>query len=74
MESNIHTSKSNPFLLSNKVKSILEKKGYTSIFNFTDYKVFKNQCRMAFNKSQAIAKKFIEEAEPNNNDYNEYLF
>lgn len=73
METNIHKDKVNPFLLSEQVKAILQSKGYTSIFNFTDYKVFKNDCRMAFKKANAIANKFIEEAHPQTNDFNQYI-
>ena len=59
MESNTNASKFNPFLLSNQVKAILQQKGYSSIFNFSDYGVFKIQCKKAFNKAVAIADKFI---------------
>ena len=72
--SNTNTSKSNPFLLSNQVKTILQKKGYSSIFNFSDYGIFKTQCKNAFNKAVAIAQKFIEEAEPTKNDYSNFIF
>lgn len=74
MESNVNRDKFNPFLLSNQVKSILQKKGYSSIFNFTDYTIFKRQCKKAFNKAVAIADKFIQEAEPTQNDFINYTF
>lgn len=66
--------KSNSFLLSNQVKAILTSKGFSAIFNFADYKHFKTQCKNAFNKAQAIAERFIEDAEPNQNDYKDYIF
>lgn len=69
-----NTRKYNPFKLSNQVKSILQNKGYSSIFNYSDYEIFKEQCKDAFNKALAIAEKFIEEATPQKNDFNNYLF
>lgn len=75
MENNTTKSrKTNPFLLSEQVKSILQKQGFSSIFNYGDYKFFKEQCKNAFNKAQAIAEKFRAEAEPQQNDFNEYIF
>jgi len=72
--SNTNENKSNPFLLSNQVKTILQQKGYSSVFNFSDYKFFKSKCKKAFNKAVAIADKFIEEANPNQNDFLNYTF
>lgn len=69
-----NTHKSNPFLLSNQVKNILQKKGFSSIFNFTDYECFKEQCKDAFNKAVAIADLFISESKPENNDLDNYVF
>ena len=74
MDSNNTHSKTTSFNLSEQVKAILQKKGYSSIFNYGDYKFFKSQCKRAFNKAQAIAQKFIEEANPENNDFKQYLF
>lgn len=69
-----NSSKFNPFLLSEQVKNILISKGFTSLFNYTDYEYFKEECKEAFNKAYAIAERFISDAEPNQNDLNDYLF
>jgi len=75
MENNTTKSrKTNPFLLSEQVKTILRKEGFSSIFNYEDYKFFKEQCKNAFNKAQAIAEMFQAEAEPQQNDFQEYIF
>lgn len=67
-------SKINPFLLSEQVKNILKNKGFTSIFNYSDYEFFKEECKEAFNKAFAIAQRFIDDAQPNQNDLNDYIF
>ncbi|OBQ56104.1 hypothetical protein JJL45_05175 [Tamlana sp. s12] len=67
-------SKYNAYKLSNQVKSILHKKGYSSVFNYSDYEFFKTQCKDAFNKAVSIADKFIEENTTQTNDFNEYIF
>lgn len=75
MENNTTNSrKSNPFLLSEQVKTILNKKGFSALFNYSDYQHFKSQCKNAFNKAQAIAEKFQAEAEPQQNDFQDYIF
>lgn len=75
MENNtIKSRKINPFLLSEQVKRILRKKGFSSLFNYSDYEYFKSQCKNAFNKAQAIADKFQAEAEPQQNDFKDYIF
>jgi len=66
--------KYNPFKLSNQVKNILQNRGYSSIFNYSDYKHFKHECANAFNRASAIAEKFIKEATPQKNDFNQYIF
>lgn len=75
MENNTTNSrKTNPFLLSEQVKTILQNQGFSSIFNYDDYKYFKEKCKSAYNKAQAIAELFTAEAEPQHNDFNEYIF
>ncbi len=75
MENNtIIKAKANPFLLSEQVKRILQKQGFSSLFNYQDYQFFKEKCKTAFNKAQAIAELFTAEAEPQKNDFNEYIF
>lgn len=66
--------KNNPFLLSNQVKKILISRGFTSLFNYQDYEFFKEKCKDAFNKAVAIADCFIEDAEPTQNDLNNYVY
>lgn len=75
MENNTTNSrKSNPFLLSEQVKNILRKQGFSSLFNYSDYEHFKRQTKNAFHKAQAIADKFTAEAEPTQNDFKDYIF
>lgn len=69
-----NTGKFNPFLLSEQVKSILTHKGFSSVFNYSDYSFFKKECKAAFNQALAIADRFIQDAEPNQNDLNDYIF
>lgn len=74
MESNKTNTKNNPFNLSNQVKRELQRRGYSSTFNYSDYNFFKSQCKDAFNKALAIAMRFIEEAEPQANDFKNYTY
>lgn len=74
MENTTNSRKINPFLLSEQVKTILKKRGFSAVFNYSDYEHFKSQCKNAFNKAQAIAEKFQAEAEPQANDFNQYIF
>jgi len=59
--------------LSHQVRQQLNEKGFSFLFNWDDYYYFKSLCKEAFNKSQAIAEKFIEETNASS-DFNEYLF
>jgi hypothetical protein len=67
------TGKSNPFLTSEQVKSILHTHGLSKVFNYQDYKYFKGKVTRAFNKAQAIADLFIQE-HTTESDLNEYIF
>ena len=67
------TSKNTSKKLSQQVKQILADKGYSFLFNWSDYTHFKTQCSKAFNKAQSIAELFIQETEAKS-DYNEYTF
>lgn len=69
-----NTVKNSPFLLSNQVKAILQNRGFSSLFNFSDYELFKRNCKDAFNKPLAIVEQFLAEAEPEQNDFNQYIF
>lgn len=66
-------NKTTSFKLSDKVFSLLHSKGYSSIFNYTDFEYFKRKAKNAFNKTQAIAEMFIEE-NTTQSDFKEYLF
>jgi hypothetical protein len=68
-----NTGKNTSFKLSDQVKNYLFQKGYSSVFNFSDYVYYKAQVKKAFNKAQAIADLFIEENNTKS-DYNEYIF
>lgn len=74
MTTTISKGKTNPFLLSEQVKRILKTQGFSTLFNYTDYEVFKGQCKHAFNKAQEIARLFMAEAQPEQNDFNQYTF
>jgi len=73
MTNAISRGKNNPFLLSEQVKSILHKNGLSKIFNYPDYEYFKRRTQNAFNKAQAIAEQFLQEA-GTQSDFNEYIF
>lgn len=72
IQSNSH--KSTSFKLSEQVKDLLHEKGYSFLFNYSDYKYFKSQVKKAFNKAQAIAELFIQENSNQKSDYNGYIF
>ena len=74
MHKNSIESKSNAFNLSTQVKSILHEKGLSKVFNYSDYKYFKTQCKNAWNKAQAIAELFIQDNQNTNSDFNDYVF
>lgn len=74
MTTNISKGKITSFNLSTQVKSILHAKGLSRLFNYQDYTLFKEQCKRAFNPAVSIAEKFADLAEPENNDFNEYIF
>jgi len=74
MTNSIHEGKNNPFLLSEQVKAILHRKGFSKYFNYSDYDYFKKKARRAFNKAQEIADLFIQENQTENSDFNEYIF
>lgn len=66
-------SKNKSFLLSNQVKQILHKNGLSKVFNYSDYKYFKEKSANAFNKAQEIANYFISENQEQS-DLMEYNF
>ena len=69
--SNSH--KNTAFKLSEQVKATLHEKGYSFLFNYSDYKHFKDQAKKAFNKAQAITEMFIQENN-SNSDFSEYVY
>jgi hypothetical protein len=72
IQSNSH--KNTAFKLSEQVKATLHEKGYSFLFNYTDYKYYKAQVKKAFNKAQAIAELFIQDNNTNESDFSEYVF
>lgn len=74
MTNSLSRDKINPFLLSEQVKRILYNQGFTTLFNYSDYEHFKRKCKGAFNKPNEIAKLFIADALPEQNDFNQYIF
>ena len=60
--------------LSEQVKKYLSEKGYSSLFNYSDYQYYKAQVKEAFNKAYSIAELFISENNQTESDFNEYIF
>lgn len=65
--------KNTPFKLSEQVKTILNEKGFSFLFNYSDYLYYKAQAKKAFNKAQEIAEQFIQDNNAKS-DYDEYVF
>lgn len=72
MTSNSH--KNTPKKLSIQVESILHEKGFSSLFNYSDYNYFKSRAKKAFNKAYAISEMFINDNPQTENDFSEYIF
>lgn len=60
--------------LSEQVQNILSEKGFSFLFNWSDYKYFEKQAANAWNKAQEIADLFIQDASDLQSDLSEYLF
>jgi hypothetical protein len=60
--------------LSDQVNYILHEKGFSFLFNWSDYQYFKEQAKTAFNKAFEIADLFIQNNEGQNSDFSEYVF
>jgi citrate lyase synthetase len=69
-----NTSKSNNFTLSTQVQNILHQKGFSHLFNYSDFQYFKKQAKDEFNKAEAIAQLFIEENRTEISNFQEYVF
>lgn len=65
--------KNTSFKLSEQVKTILNEKGFSFLFNYSDYAYYKAQAKKAFNKAQEIAEYFIQENNAKS-DFDEYVF
>ena len=65
-----HTSKN----LSEQVKEILQEKGLSKVFTYTDFFYFKKNVSDRFRTAQAIAEKFIEFNSEIDSDFSEYVF
>lgn len=71
---NSNSHKNTAFKLSEQVKATLHEKGYSFLFNYSDYAYYKAQVKKAFNKAQAIADLFIQDNTNQRSDYNGYIF
>jgi hypothetical protein len=69
-----NSRKNTAFNLSEQVKATLHEKGYSFLFNYSDYKYFKENAKQAFNRAQAITELFIQENQTEENDFSEYVF
>ena len=59
--------------LSEQVKKILTEKGFSFLFNFQDYKYFKQKAKGDFNPALKIADLFMNETDQES-DFNQYIF
>jgi hypothetical protein len=59
--------------LSEQVKKILTEKGFSFLFNFQDYKYFKQKAKGDFNPALKIADLFISDTNQKS-DFNQYVF
>ena len=67
------TAKNTTNSVSYQVRQILLEKGFSFLFNWSDYAYYKSQAKNAFNKAQTIADLFIQDTEAES-DFNEYVF
>lgn len=65
--------KTTSFKISDQVIIILNSKGISQFFNWAEYEQFYKSSKGAFNKSQAIANKFINQYQERS-DFAEYVF
>lgn len=70
---NIQSRKITTNYLSYQVRQELRERGYSFLFNWSDYAYFKSQAKNAFNKAVAIAELFIQDTNAES-DFNEYIF
>lgn len=70
---NIQSRKSNTNFLSHQVRQELMARGYSFLFNWSDYAYYRSQAKNAFNKAVTIADLFIQDSNAES-DYNEYIF
>lgn len=68
-----NSRKTTSFKLSDKVINLLHSKGYSFLFNYSDYEYFKKRAKNAFDKAQTISEMFISENNTNS-DFQEYIF
>ena len=60
--------------LSDRVYQILKEKGFTKLFNWNDYKFFKNESENQPNRAQWIAEQFISWNSHELSDFADYEF
>jgi len=66
-------NKSNTNLLSYQVRQELSQRGYSFLFNWSDYTYYRSLAKDAFNRAVAIAELFIQDTNTES-DFNEYIF
>lgn len=71
---NSTTGKNTTIKLSEQVIFKLQEKGFSSLFNYSDYIFYKTQVKKAFNKAQAITELFIQDNSTSKSDFNAYIF
>jgi hypothetical protein len=71
---NFTSHKHTTIKLSEQVKNVLQEKGFSSLFNYSDYIFYKAQVKRAFNKAQAITELFIQDNSTSKSDFNGYIF
>lgn len=59
--------------LSDQVQEILNKNGYSTVFNETEFKLYKKLTKNEFNQALAIAQMFVENSGIMS-DFQEYIF
>lgn len=71
---NLKLKSPNPFIISEKVKRILFKRGYSHIFNYPDYQYFKSMAAEvpAIERAHYIADLFIENTSEKS-DFDQYV-
>ena len=60
--------------LENEVQDILKNKGFSAVFYVAAFNEFKRKTRKEFNQALAIADLFINQEDPAQSDFSQYIF